>query len=236
MEPRNDPKLKTPIFFALDVDDPAEALKLAREVKPYIDAVKVGPRLTLRMAESQWKELKSLHKVFWDHKYLDITSTMVEALEATLEKGASWATVHALAGPDTLDFISRWEEQAQRSRPFQVLVVTLLTSFSKDNLPHGLKGLDPAELVFGLVQEAYDRGLRGFVCSPHEVKELKEKFPEGFFVTPGVRLPGKAAHDQKRVMSPKDALNEGSSALVMGRSLLELSTEERASFLKEVSG
>lgn len=236
MESRNDPSLKAPLFLALDVDDPHVALSLARQVKPYLNAVKVGPRLTLRLTESQWQELCDLHQVFWDHKYLDIPSTMMESLQATFDKGASWATIHALAGGEALSRISEWEQQVQKLRPFQVLAVTVLTSFSKDNLPFGLRGLEPSDLVMGLAEEAYAAGLRGFVCSPHEVSRLKEKFPDAFFVTPGVRLKGSPLGDQKRVMTPQEALQEGSGALVMGRSLLELSSSERLNFIKSLKG
>ena len=196
-------------------------MHFAKLIGPNVGAFKLGPRLVLRYGAKLIGELAQTTPVFVDCKFLDIPSTMDAAIRAAFEAGASFATVHAWAGPEALALLSRTEKELNEQREFKVLVVSILTSFHKNNLPPTMCDISVAEQVEKLVQSASQVGHKSFVCSPHEVRALREGHPERFLVTPGVRMPGEDVGDQVRVMTPAEALNEGSSALVIGRTLLK---------------
>lgn len=205
---------KLPIFLALDVDTQDQALDLVRQTKDYISAYKVGPRLFLTCGKHLIQEIKacSSARIFLDFKFYDIPSSTLEAVRSAFLIGADFVTVHAGVGRETLRLLSQFEKEALQKRFFQILCVTVLSSV-QDSTDHQDK-------VLALTDQIYQAGLRGLVCSPLEVKSLRQKYRDMFFVTPGIRLKSEADDDQKRVMSPKEALDAGSSALVMGRSLI----------------
>lgn len=213
--------LKNPIMLALDVDTLDECMHFAKLLGSQVGAFKLGPRLVLRYGAQLIGELAKTTPVFVDCKFLDIPSTMDAAIRAAFEAGASFATIHAWAGPEALALLSRTEKELNQQREFRVLVVSILTSFHKGNLPPTMTDVSVAEQVEKLVQSASQVGHKSFVCSPHEVKSLRANHPERFLVTPGVRMPGDDVGDQVRVMTPAEALSEGSSALVIGRTLLK---------------
>lgn len=214
--------LKNPIIVALDVDTREECLRLARLLEGKVGAVKVGPRLCVRYGADLISELARALPVFVDNKYLDIPNTMESAVRATFEAGASLATVHAWSGVEALRRLAALEQELNAKRPFQILVVTILTSFNSETLPPPLSQFSIAEQVSGLSDLAVGSGLTGLVCSPEEVADLRARHPHAFLVTPGIRLPdyGKT-DDQKRVLGPSQALERGASALVVGRPIIE---------------
>lgn len=210
-----------PLIVALDVDTAEEALKLARLLKGRANAFKMGPRLCMRYGSDLVREVAAEAPVFVDNKYLDIPNTMETAIRATHEAGATLATVHAWAGPEALRRLAKVEGELNAKRPFKILVVTLLTSFSKETLPPTVKVSSFDEGVSALADSALASGLTGLVCSPHEVATLRSKSDDAFLVTPGVRLATDAAGDQKRIETPAEALKKGASALVVGRPIVE---------------
>jgi len=213
-------KIKNPVMLALDVDSDSECLRIAKLLGPDVGALKVGPRLILRFGAPLIKELAQIAPVFVDCKYLDIPSTMDAAIRASFEAGASFATVHAWAGPEALERLAKTERELAEIRPFKILVVSILTSFNQKNLPPPMSEFKIAQQVSELVEMASQKKLSGFVCSPHEVGVVRKNHPTSFLVTPGVRMAGEDQADQERVMTPSQALSEGASALVIGRSLL----------------
>lgn len=208
-------------MLALDVDSREECAHFAKLLGYQVGAIKLGPRLVLRYGATLIQELSSIAPIFVDCKFLDIPSTMDAAIRAAHEAGASFATVHAWAGPEALALLAQTENELNEKRAFRILVVSVLTSFHQQNLPPPMKDFAIADQVKSLAKMASEVGMKSFVCSPHEVKSLRDGHPERFLVTPGVRMPGDDAGDQMRVMTPRQALNEGSSALVVGRSLLK---------------
>src|SRR4051812_41528839 len=102
--------LKNPIIVALDVDQPAEAIRLFTRLQGSVGGFKVGPRLTLRCDPRFLKDIAASGILFWDHKYFDIPSTTVASVEAAAQAGAHWVTVHALAGPECLGQLSQLEK------------------------------------------------------------------------------------------------------------------------------
>lgn len=208
-------------MLALDVDTREECSHFSKVLGNQVGALKLGPRLILRYGSTLIQELAAIAPVFVDCKFLDIPSTMDAAIRAAFEAGASFATVHAWAGPEALKLLAKTELELNQKRPFKILVVSILTSFEQKSLPPPLNDFAIPDQVKKLVEMASSAGHTSFVCSPHEVRALRKSGPERFLVTPGVRMPGDDVGDQVRVMTPREALEQGSSALVIGRSLLK---------------
>lgn len=225
--------LKHPFFIALDLPNEADAVKFSQNYCNLVGGFKLGPKLILKSQWSVVKEISQLAPVFLDFKFYDIPSVTVEAVKNAFDLGASFVTVHAVVGRETLKMLSDLEEICRKQRFFKILCVTVLTSFTDENQPvhwHDSSILDKVEV---LTQAVYESGLRGIVCSPQEFIILKKKFPDMYFVCPGVRFPslkeegplaskdlsiaGEAVEDQKRIMSPEEILQHGVNAFVIGR-------------------
>jgi orotidine-5'-phosphate decarboxylase len=213
--------LKVPLFVALDLDSDSQALKLADELSPFVGGFKIGPRLALKYGAPFVQKISERGLVFLDMKFFDIPNTMLSAVRAGFDAGASLVTVHALSGKEALQSLAQLERELNAKRPFRVLAVTLLTSFKQDTLPGALSQLDLSKQVEDLAHLSFFSGVRGLVCSPLEVRELRKKFPQSFLVTPGIRRSSDELGDQRRVMGPRQALDSGASALVVGRPIVE---------------
>jgi len=213
--------MKNPIFVALDLDDGKKAIEMAQKVQPFVGGFKLGPRICMRYGSQIVKEIAKLGEVFVDNKYYDIPNTMEFAIRATFASGASYATIHSACGPEALERMASVERELCQERPFKILAVTVLTSFSQSHLPPHWEDKPIEFHVNSLAQTASDCGISGFVCSGHEVSELRKKFPEAFLVTPGIRLESGVKADQSRVMVPSQAITAGASALVVGRPIIE---------------
>lgn len=205
---------KLPLFVALDVDDRYKALELVRQTQDYVQGVKIGPRLFLSYGPDLIQEIRGLGgalKIFLDFKFFDIPSSTLSAVRSCFKLGADFTTVHGLVGDETLKLLSQFEKSIPKERPFRILFVTLLSSEEQK------KGTTAQ--IEAVADRVWQAGLKGLVCSPWEAKALRRKYKEAFLLTPGIRLKGDDLGDQKRVMSPLEAWHEGSSALVIGRSL-----------------
>lgn len=213
--------LKNPLILALDIDEDQKALEIVEQTADIVGGIKIGPRLLLRYGPEFLKRVARQAPVFLDMKFFDIPSTMVSAVRSAFDVGASLVTVHAQAGPEALCQLAKLEEEYRKTNNVKVLSVTILTSFDRKTLPPVLKDQsidDHVEQLVGLVKSS---GLNGIVCSPHELANLGSKFNDLYLVTPGIRSEVKLGEDQKRTMGPKEALNSGATALVIGRPILE---------------
>jgi orotidine-5'-phosphate decarboxylase len=207
-----------PLCVALDVDTREEALKLADSLADVVGGFKLGPRLCLRYGQELVREIKARGPVFLDNKHFDIPSTMEAAVRASFAAGASVVTVHALSGKEALQRMAAVEQELNKLRPFRILSVTILTSWDETSVPPILKPQTISQHVQNLAEFVSGSGLTGIVCSPHELELLQNR---GFFLlTPGIRFSSDSHQDQKRVMSPADALKAGASALVVGRPII----------------
>ncbi|MFZ3230473.1 MAG: orotidine-5'-phosphate decarboxylase [Pseudobdellovibrio sp.] len=216
--------LKNPLILALDVDTKDDAQKILDHVGDLVGGIKLGPRLVYRYGASIVTEFAEIAPVFVDNKYYDIPSTMEAAVRATFDAGATLVTVHALAGLEALTKLSQLEVELNRIRPFKILAVTILTSWEKSSLPENFHSWSIENHVRSLSQLVYRSGLRGLVCSGHELEFISQK--NFFKVIPGIRLLSnelgvQGSHDQKRVMTPKEAIKAGANALVVGRAILK---------------
>jgi orotidine-5'-phosphate decarboxylase len=213
--------LKNPLIFALDVDSEDEAFKKLNPVIDLVGGVKIGPRLAYRYGAPFIQKIAERTSVFVDNKYFDIPSTMKAAVKATFDAGATLVTVHALSGSEALKEMAQLEVELNRIRPFKILAVTILTSWDKSSLPESFHAWSIENHVKSLSQLVYQAGVRGLVCSGHELDLIPQK--DFFKVIPGIRLSSDEAQDQKRVMTPKQAIKAGAQALVVGRPILESS-------------
>ncbi len=215
-----------PLIVALDVDTLEQALTLAEDLEDVAGAFKLGPRLIHRYGESVVKEIAKRGPVFVDCKFFDIPSTMISAVRASFDSGATLVTVHAQAGKVALTELAKLESELNQIRPFQILCVTMLTSFSDDSVPKILKPQSIAEHVKELAALVKDSGLTGIICSAEELSDLQE---QGFYlVTPGIRFTRDEKGDQKRILGPQEAIVQGASALVVGRPILTAANPRKA--------
>lgn len=212
---------QNPIFLALDVDDPKQANQLVEQTSGWVGGFKVGPRLLFAAGVDWVKQLSKKHSVFLDLKFYDIPNTMSSSVEAAFNMGVEYVTIHGLAGPESLRVVSELEKTLSQQRAFKVLAVTILTSYQQETLPQSLAKTPISNLVNGLVQEVSDSGLSGVVCSGEEVAALRAQFSDMFLVTPGVRPVLGVNSDQKRVVTPSQALKNGSDMLVIGRPIYQ---------------
>lgn len=211
--------LKNPIFVALDVDTDLQAYDLAEKLSEVVGGFKIGPRLCLKYGEEFVKKLSQFGPVFMDNKHFDIPSTMLASIKASFDCGASFVTIHALAGLPALKEIAKLEEELNRIRPFKVLCVTILTSWDQNHFSNNFVKQSSEDHVKALSQLIIDSGLSGIVCSPKEIEILNGR--SHFIVTPGIRMPEDELNDQLRILSPKEAIIKGAQMLVVGRPIIK---------------
>ena len=206
--------MKNPIIAALDVPDAEEALKLAEAIAPAVGAFKIGKELFVSAGPDIVKRVRDTGAaVFLDLKFHDIPNTVAKAVASAVRLDVQMLTVHTCGGTAML----KAAVKAAGDGPL-VLGVTVLTSMDESDLAEVGVQRSPADQVLHLAQLATQAGLKGLVCSPKEIAPLREALPsEVQLVTPGIRPPGADAGDQKRVMTPADAIGAGANWLVIGR-------------------
>ncbi len=207
------------LIVALDVPSGRQALALVDRLGGKVDVYKVGLELFTREGPALVEELQSRGlKVFLDLKLHDIPNTVAGAARAAGDLGVEFLTVHACGGSRMLAAA----HAALEDSPTRLLAVTVLTSLSADELQEswGRSALRPEEEVVRLAGHAWSSGVDGFVAAPPEVGLLRSELGvDPFIVTPGIRLEGDAADDQRRVATPRSAVASGVDALVVGRSI-----------------
>jgi orotidine-5'-phosphate decarboxylase len=205
------------IIVALDLADARSALALARRLSSSGCRVKVGKELFTRAGPTLVRDIQRLGlEVFLDLKFHDIPNTVAAACAAAADLGVWMVNVHASGGRRML--LAAREGLERAALPPRLVAVTVLTSLERADLAE--VGIDraPQEQVQRLATLAQDCGLDGVVCSPREVAGLRRAVgPEFLLVTPGVRPPGAVGDDQRRVLTPREALTAGADYLVIGR-------------------
>jgi len=201
------------IFVAIDTPDIHRAAALARDLRGLAGGMKLGLEFfcangdhgVLRIAEHQMP-------IFLDLKLHDIPNTVGKAVEALAHIEPAILTVHAAGGRAMMA-----AAKAAAPPKTKVVGVTVLTSLDETDLAAtGISG-SPADQVRRLADLAQEAGIDGIVCAGAEVAAARAAWPEGFLVVPGVRPPGGDLADQKRVVTPRQALDDGASVLVIGR-------------------
>jgi orotidine-5'-phosphate decarboxylase len=214
--------MRNPIIVALDVPNVEAALKLAEVLTPVTGAFKVGSELFTSAGPEMVRRLRGMGaQIFLDLKFHDIPNTVARAVAAAVHLDVQMLTVHTLGGSEMLEAAERAAQETAsqlRRPPPIVLGVTVLTSMDGNALGEVGLDSDANRQVRRLAQIATQAGLRGLVCSPREVAEVRQIVPASAqLVTPGIRVTAVATDDQKRTLSPREALALGANWLVIGR-------------------
>jgi orotidine-5'-phosphate decarboxylase len=210
----NDPR----IIVALDFPDTRPAFDLLSQIDPEQCRVKIGKEMFTRAGPAFVEKVTAQgFQVFLDLKYHDIPNTVAAACAAAADLGVWMLNVHASGGRKMMTLAAERLAALSGDRPL-LIAVTILTSLAQEDIAEiGYPGT-PAENVSRLAALAEQSGLDGVVCSPLEVDALRAERGAGFrLVTPGVRPAGADKDDQKRIMTPGDAIRAGASYLVVGR-------------------
>jgi orotidine-5'-phosphate decarboxylase len=215
-----------PVLVALDVDTRAQALDLASRLRGAVGGFKIGSQLFTSEGPPVVRALVERgDKVFLDLKFHDIPNTVAGAVRAATALGAWMMTVHAGGGAAMLRAAreAAHEEAARRgATPPIIVAVTVLTSLDETALAGVGVARPLADHVVALAELAVDAGIDGIVASPQEVRALRARLGTGpVIVTPGIRPRGeRPADDQARTLSAREALDAGSTLLVVGRPIL----------------
>jgi orotidine-5'-phosphate decarboxylase len=211
--------VKNRIIVALDTDSPAKALETARQLKGEVGMFKVGMELFPIGGAELVRQIQSLGAdVFLDLKFHDIPNTVAGAIRSAVALGVRFVTVHASGGRQMLEAAAK----AASGSLTTILAVTVLTSLDDADLREVGYATGTRDTVLRLARMAREAGIGGLVCSAREVAEVREVVRNGVvLVTPGVRLPEDAVGDQKRIVTPEDAVRGGSDFLVIGRPITQ---------------
>lgn len=219
--------IQNPICLALDSRDPDRVATLAEATREHVGMFKVGLTTFVSFGSYLSSSLAAQKPVFLDLKLHDIPAQVSGAIRAVAGTGASLVTIHASGGPDMV------RAAVDAAGDVTVLAVTVLTSLDDPALSEiGMAG--PAEkAVLTLAEVALANGAHGLVCSPLEVEAIRARFgphDDGgpLLVVPGIRPKGSAAGDQRRTLSPREALAAGADVLVIGRPITEADDPEAA--------
>ena len=202
-----------PLFVAIDTPDLDRAIAIAQAVRGPVGGVKLGLEFFAAQGPAGVKTVAELGlPVFLDLKLHDIPNTVANAIAALAPLELAILTVHAAGGRAMLA-----AAKAAAPAATKVVAVTLLTSLDSGDLSDLCIEHSPAKQVARLAWMARDSGIDGIVCSGEEVAAARSAWPDGFLIVPGVRPAGADLADQKRVVTPQQALERGASALVIGR-------------------
>ena len=205
------PDVRARLVLALDVDDLIPALRLARELAPWFGTVKVGLELYSSAGPEAITTLVDLGvDVFCDLKLHDIPNTVHRAARVIGALGARYLTLHTSGGPAMVragvEGLREGAAGVEGAEP-HALGVTVLTS-DPEATPH---------LLHQRVAAGLDGGCHGFVCAAPDIAEVRQLAPRALLVTPGIRPAGAPADDQRRVATPRQAVDAGADLLVVGR-------------------
>ncbi|WP_294329618.1 orotidine-5'-phosphate decarboxylase [uncultured Sphingomonas sp.] len=212
------------IYVALDTPELEKAKALAQKVRHHVGGIKLGLEFFMANGRHGVHEMAEIGvPIFLDLKFHDIPNTVAKAIQALRPFNPAILTVHAAGGRAMLE-----DAKAAAPEGTKVVAVTMLTSLDgADMTAIGLKP-DPHEQVMRLAELARSAGVDGIVCSGEEVKAAHAAWKDGFFVVPGVRPADAHVGDQKRVVTPRSAVDAGASILVIGRPITQAEDPDAA--------
>ena len=211
--------MTSPVYVAIDTPDIERAKDVASRVKGHVGGIKLGLEFFSANGRHGIREMTTLGlPIFLDLKLHDIPNTVAKAVQALRPLKPAILTVHAAGGRAMME-----DAKAAAPEGTKVVGVTVLTSLDGSDLAAIGVGGDPHAQVERLTLLAKEAGLDGVVCSGAEVRAMHKLWPKGFFVVPGVRPADGHVGDQKRVVTPREALDAGASILVVGRPITQAS-------------
>tara|TARA_B100000787_G_scaffold106599_1_gene79102 strand:+ start:210 stop:887 length:678 start_codon:yes stop_codon:yes gene_type:complete len=210
------------IFVACDVSSQKEILDLLELIHKDISGIKIGLQYITQRSPQEIRELSKFKKpIFYDGKFFDIKNTLVQSIKALKNLNVNYATVHLLNGLDAL----KAANQAAHEINLNLLGVSVLTSFGDGDLESLGFNNKVKDQVKRLIKIAMEAKLYGVICSPLEIKMIKEIAPNLKCFTPGIRIE-REKDDQKRTMNANEAIKEGSDCLIIGRPITEGNPKE----------
>lgn len=216
--------MSNPVYVAIDTPLLDDALDLVRKVKAHVGGVKLGLEFFCANGHHGVHEVQKLGlPIFLDLKLHDIPNTVAKAMQAINTLEPAIVTIHASGGRAMME-----DAKAAAGSHTKVVGVTVLTSLDDHDLSRvGIPDAPNAQVarLAALTQEA---GLDGIVCSGHEVKSARKAWKDGFFVVPGLRPAGASTADQKRIVTPRQARDDGASVLVIGRPITKANDPDAA--------
>lgn len=210
------------IIVALDVNSLDKALTLADQLDPNLCRLKVGKELFTQATKQVVERLQQRgFDIFLDLKFHDIPNTTAQAVLAAADMGVWMVNVHASGGRVMMETCA--ERLAKHQHKMHLIAVTVLTSMGQQDLAEIGITLSPEQHVLRLAQLTADCGLDGVVCSAQEAPILRQQIENPAFqlITPGIRPAGSASDDQKRIVTPSQAMQNGSTHLVIGRPITQ---------------
>ncbi|HEX9806141.1 MAG TPA: orotidine-5'-phosphate decarboxylase [Alteraurantiacibacter sp.] len=205
--------MSNPVYLALDLPQIDTAKALLTKIRDHIGGVKLGLEFFCAHGHHGVHDIAHLGlPIFLDLKLHDIPNTVAGAMQAIHVLEPAIVTVHASGGRAMME-----DAKAAAANGTKIVGVTMLTSLDEKDLKR--TGVDGSahDQVMRLAELAEASGLDGIVCSGKEIAAVHKQWKEGFFVVPGLRPAGSAAGDQKRVVTPRQARDDGASVLVIGR-------------------
>lgn len=216
--------MSNPLYVAIDTPYLDDALALIGKIRHHVGGVKLGLEFFCANGHHGVHEVQKLGlPIFLDLKLHDIPNTVAKAMQAINALEPAIVTVHAAGGRAMME-----DAKAAASAHTRVVAVTVLTSLDDHDLNRIGVPDAPHAQVARLAALAQDAGLDGIVCSGHEVKAVKKSWKDGFFVVPGLRLSGGNGSDQKRIVTPRQARDDGASVLIIGRPITKAESPDDA--------
>jgi len=214
-------KNNSKIIVALDYDNKRDAILLAKKLDPSLCNLKVGLQLFVSCGPIIIQDLHTLgYKVFLDLKFHDITNTVVKSCLAASQLGVWMINIHSSGGSKTMHQVMK--EVKKNKYKTLVLGVTMLTSIDEDEMKEIGYINNMEQQVLNMAEMSYKSNLNGIVCSAQEAKLVKSRFPDNFLcVCPGIRGADQSKNDQKRIMTPRMAFENGADYIVVGRPITE---------------
>ena len=210
------------IFVACDVSSQKEILDLLELIHEEISGIKIGLQYITQRSPEEIRELLKFKKpIFYDAKFFDIKNTLIESIKSLKNLNIDYATVHLLNGLDAL----KAANQTAQENNINLLGVSVLTSFADKDLENLGFNSKVEDQVKRLIKIAMEARLYGVICSPLEVKMIKEIAPKLKCFTPGIRMEN-SKDDQKRTMNANEAIKEGSDCLIIGRPITKGNPKE----------
>jgi orotidine-5'-phosphate decarboxylase len=205
------------IFVACDVSSHQEIINLLELIHKDISGIKIGLQYITQRSPEEIRELSKFKKpIFYDGKFFDIKNTLIESVKSLKDLNVTYATVHLLNGHDALKAANQTAQEIN----LKLLGVSILTSFNDEDLESlGFRN-KVKDQVKKLIKIAMKADLYGVICSPLEIKMIKEIAPNLKCFTPGIRMEN-VKDDQKRTMTANEAIKEGSDCLIIGRPIIK---------------
>ncbi len=216
------------IIVALDVDAPGKAIELVNTLKESVGAFKIGLELVNAAGIGIFEKIRQAgaNRIFYDAKFHDIPNTVAGAARAATKLGVWMMNVHCSGGREMMEAAAQAARQEASSlglEPPKIIGVTVLTSIDESTLCQELRIQGSlVDHVIHLARMAQDAGLDGVVASPQEIESIRAACgPNFLIVTPGIRPTGFEAGDQKRIMTPLEAIKRGADYIVVGRPITQ---------------